>query len=88
MPYTKPEDVTSPKKRWGRDHRVLHDEGKGGWSAAEGLWDNEAVLALRWNGDDDTPKGNPQSRGYPTWFIVPDELEGAVREAISDLHSR
>ena len=86
MPYEKPEDVTSPKKRW-RLKRVVHPGTEATWSAAEGWWDDRVVLALRWNGDDDTPKGNPVSRGFPTWFIVPDELEGAVREAISGLRS-
>ena len=28
---------------------------------------------MRWNGNRENPIGNPQSRGLPTWFIVPDE---------------
>ena len=28
---------------------------------------------MRWNGSDQNPIGNPQSRGLPTWFIVPDQ---------------
>jgi hypothetical protein len=28
---------------------------------------------MRWNGTEDYPLGNPQSRGLPTWFIVPDQ---------------
>ena len=86
MPDEKPEDVTSPKKRW-RLKRVVHAGTEADWSGAEGWWDDRAVLALRWNGDEDSPKGNPQSRGYPTWFIVPDELESAVRKAMSSMHS-
>ena len=86
MRYIKPKKVTSPQDRW-RLNRVVYPGAEGGWSAAEGWWNDSGVLALRWNGDDDTPMGNPQSRGYPTWFIVPDELEGAVREAISSLPS-
>ncbi len=46
---------------------------------------------LRWNGDGDeeSPVGNPQSLGLPTWFILP---EGKITEAIlstlpSDQHT-
>lgn len=94
MTYTKPGYVHSPKTRW-RLRKVLYDgkelgNPKGGWSAAEGQWDTEetgwvSVLALRWNGTKNNPHGNPQSRGRPTWFIVPEELESAVRDAVTKL---
>lgn len=44
------------------------------WSLAVGEWDGQRRLAARWNGDDDHPKGNPVSRGMPTWFMLPDEF--------------
>ena len=85
--YIRPEHVTSPKTYW---HliRVLYDGGFGGWSAAEGQWGIRGqrgnVLAIRWNGGPDRSNiGTPQSRGLPVWFIVPDELEAAIREAIA-----
>lgn len=85
MSYVKPEDVDSPRNRW-RLRRVLHDGGEGGWSAAEGQWEHEGlwgeVLAIRWNGSEGAEIGNPQSRGLATWFIVPEELESPIREAI------
>ena len=88
MSYTKPEDVSSPKNRW-RLRRVLHDGDEGGWSAAEGQWENEGlwgeVLAIRWNGTAGAEIGNPQSRGLATWFIMPEELEQTVRDAIASL---
>lgn len=84
--YVKPGEALSPKKHW-RLHRVLYDGGAGGWSAAEGQWEDNGVwenrLAIRWNGTPDAQIGNPQSRGLPTWFIVPEELADALREAIS-----
>ncbi len=43
------------------------------------------VLAIRWNGRADAEIGNPQSRGLATWFIVPRQLEGALREVIARL---
>ena len=88
MSYVKPEDVHSPKNRW-RLRKIVHDSGEGGWSAAEGQWDDDGlwseVLAIRWNGIKGAEIGNPQSRGLATWFIVPSELEGAVRTAITNL---
>ena len=41
------------------------------------------VLAMRWNGTDDNVIGNPQSRGLPTWFIVPREFRLAVLDELS-----
>ena len=83
--YIRPEDVRSPKRHW-RLIRVLHDGGPGQWSVAEGQWDNgdrwDTVLAIRWNGATGAEIGNPQSRGLPTWFILPEELEASVRRAL------
>ena len=31
------------------------------------------MLAMRWNGSPKNRLGNPQSRGLPAWFIVPDQ---------------
>ena len=88
MSYVRPDDVISPKKRW-RLRKVLHDGGEGGWSAAEGQWKDDGswspVLAIRWNGMTGTEIGNPQSRGQPTWFIIPEEMKAPLRKAISKL---
>ena len=92
MSYVKPEDVKSPVRFW-RLHRVLHEGVEDDWAAAEGQWkDGDEVwrdrLAIRWNGTSDWPLGNPQSSGHATWFIVPNELEKAVRKVIASLPSR
>jgi hypothetical protein len=50
---------------------VLEDRGPNNVSLAVGRWDGNPVLAMRWNGGPGSPVGNPQSRGLPTWFIVP-----------------
>ncbi len=68
--YIRPEDVNSPKNRW--SFIATLDAAKEDECALViGRWDGEMVLAMRWNGNDDNPIGNPQSRGLPTWFIVP-----------------
>jgi len=91
MSYVKPTAVDSPKNRW-RLGQVLHDGGRGEWSVAEGQWDSQGrwgdVLAIRWNGTDEAPIGNPQSRGLATWFIVPDELEPVIRQKIAELQRK
>jgi hypothetical protein len=70
--YVPPTAVVSPKKNWSLI-AVLEDKGPRDAALALGRWDNVPCLAMRWNGDNDVnPIGNPQSRGLPTWFVVPD----------------
>ncbi|MGH2523305.1 MAG: hypothetical protein ACRDH2_12445 [Anaerolineales bacterium] len=89
MAYIDPTTVVSPKNRV-RNVTVLHDEGPGKWSVALLEWEDKEgrkeVLALRWNGSDEKDGiGNPQSRGKPTWFIVPDALAEFVRDKVESL---
>ena len=74
--------VISPKKHWSLI-AVLEDKGPRDAALALGRWDNDPCLAMRWNGDnDENPIGNPQSRGLPTWFVVP---KGYVETILSTL---
>lgn len=73
--------VISPKAHWGLIS-ILDDQGAGETAIALGKWDQHPVLAMRWNGQPDNPIGNPQSRGLPTWFILP---AGDYSEAIIGL---
>ncbi len=89
MAYVDPKTVQAPKNRV-RRVQVIHDEGPrrghGSWSAALLDWDDKTdVLALRWNGGEESPIGNPQSRGKPTWFIVPNELAESIRERVEEM---
>jgi hypothetical protein len=76
--YIKPTDVHAPKRFWSLIH-VLFDGGEATEenpspnSLAIGRWNNDPVLAMRWNGNKENPLGNPQSRGLATWFIVPEQ---------------
>jgi len=48
-------------------------------------WDGSQVMAMRWNGGsaNGIPSiGNPCSRGYPTWFVVPDEVGSAIEKML------
>ena len=85
MGYKDPATVLAPRTRW-EFGRVLCNTGQGGWSIAEGQWDKDSTLGIRWNGDDDSGSpGNPQSHGNPTWFILPEELHEAARQIASRL---
>lgn len=87
--YVKPADVHAPKRHWQLFHVLFdggeaRDDGTGTSSSlAIGRWDNKPVLAMRWNGKKESPLGNPQSRGLPTWFIVPDQH---VRQILETEH--
>lgn len=81
MRYVHPTEVTSPKEHV-KDVQVLVDKGEGEWSAALVTWKGEKRLGIRWNGDAGAPRGNPQSRGISTWFLLPEELEPAFLAAI------
>ena len=71
MQHTNPKDVKSPRNKWILID-VLHDGGEGKDALAIGEWDGRRVLAARWNGNEESPVGNPQSRGIATWFVLPD----------------
>lgn len=76
--YIRAGEVHAPKRHWSLVC-VLFDGGpsdpdnQSASSLAIGRWDNAPVLAMRWNGNEQSPLGNPQSRGLPTWFIVPEQ---------------
>lgn len=71
-------DVISPKAHWALID-VVADLGPDNIAVAVGRWDGNPVLAMRWNGGATNRLGNPQSRGLPTWFVLP---SGRYTEAI------
>ena len=95
MGYFKPDTVRSPKTHWelhniqySAGEGVLYDGGEGQDALAIGRWDGKPCLAIRWNGQGASPVGSPQSRGLPTWFILPewmyDALLGNSRISLDD----
>ena len=85
--YITPDKVVSPRRMWTLI-RVLEtgdkEDSHGNRVAiCIGSWEGETVLGMRWNGGNDNPIGNPQSRGLPTWFIVPRRLRDAVIKTLS-----
>lgn len=107
--YYYPSQVTSPRDCVSNVVTVF-DGGIGAnpFSIALVTWNGDVRTGMRWNVTlrewDDTNKGSgsimsvgePNSRGYPTWFILPNELLGqmlsgkgeiaeSVREALKSL---
>lgn len=80
--YVPPERVSAPRGVWRFDH-VLYDCGPGDWVVAEGFWEGGPCLAIRWNGSAERPLGTPQARGKATWFILPQQMDGFVRQAVA-----
>ncbi|MDE2149199.1 MAG: hypothetical protein KGJ55_05065 [Gammaproteobacteria bacterium] len=86
MPYPDPSHVLTPRSRI-RNVQVLYDGGEGEWSLAQLEWDNTTTLGIRWNGDADTPIGNPQSCGHPTCCILPEALASTIKAAVKKRES-
>jgi len=87
MPYVDPKIVLSPRSVIQSVH-ILHDAGRvpASWSVALlNCRDGTQHIGFRWNGDEDSKIGNPQSHGKPTWAIVPDKIADAVREVAEGL---
>ncbi len=84
--YIKPGDVHAPKRHWTLIHALFDggeatDSNPSSSSLAIGRWENRPALAMRWNGNKENPIGNPQSRGLPTWFIIPEQYWKPILEA-------
>ncbi len=88
MSYVSPRQVLSPKSRVGRILEVIHDPGENGMSVARIIWDEESVVAIRWNGNSEQPLGNPMSRRQPTWFVVGGYAAASVEQAAREAAER
>jgi hypothetical protein len=84
MAYIDPTTVVSPKANWSLIE-VVRNEGDGDASLAVGTWTeadgtSRRRLAMRWNGNgsEEQGVGNPQSRGLPTWFMLPEWMHNTV----------
>ena len=84
MSYVDPNTVLSPKGSI-KDLEVIYNGGENSWSLARMKWDDSPVIAMRWNGGSSNRRpsiGNPSSRGYPTWFVVPDNVGEAIESML------
>lgn len=85
MSYIDPKMVISPKARIS-NLDVVYNGKENGWSLAKMKWDGNDVVGMRWNGgskDHRFPNiGNPQSRGVPTWFILPEAVANVILDML------
>ena len=84
MAYIDPRNVDSPRASWKlievlRNGRI-DGQGDGDMALALGEWNGDRCFGLRWNGSDADASGvgNPQSRGLPTWFILPEWMHETI----------
>ena len=82
MSYIKPDDVHSPRRNWTLI-AVLDEGQERGCALAIGRWTDKwtkgkIYLAMRWNGHEENPVGNPQSRGLPTWMMIDEKYHEAL----------
>jgi hypothetical protein len=89
MPYILPNEVISPQESW-KLIKIIYDEGEGRIAVAYGEWENEKVIAIRWNGSNEPNKslGNPQSTGHATWFILPKDFGDIIVDKIISINKR
>lgn len=78
-----PQKVISPKTRLSGPIDVVYPrerDAQAPYSVARFTWDKRPAVGIRWNGDGESEGdvGNPQSRGLPTWFILPEEIADLV----------
>ena len=71
-----------PRQRIGSNRKIIKLEKEERWALVFLLWDNTYQLATRWFW---SRIGDPNSRGYPTWHIIPVSLAKSILE---DLHSK
>lgn len=90
--YINPKNVISPKNKIKKIIKVIYDGGEWGSSVCELEWQNdgepkyETEIGMRWNGSLEHGNiGNPSSRGYPTWFIIPKDFRELVKEKAEEL---
>ena len=71
MAYLDHKLVLSPKGKVA-NIEVIIDKGKDSYALSILDWEGKRSVGVRWNGGSDGSIGTPQSRGIPTWFILPD----------------
>lgn len=80
-PYIPPEHVTSPRESWTLV-KVLAPGAAGTHALALGLWEGVPCIGIRYNGTTERPVGHPQSRGLPTWFLLPEDFHETALQGL------
>ncbi|WP_369715679.1 hypothetical protein [Leptotrichia alba] len=75
MMYIRPEDVLSPRDKV-KNLEIIINNDKEDYSIALLEYNGTECVGVRWNTTNEEKDniGTPQSRGIPTWFILPKEI--------------
>jgi len=68
-------EIKSPKKNISGPYFIVYKNLQEKWAIVTLAWDKKPRLGIRWFWGS---KGNPNSRGNPTWFILPNELNNSI----------
>lgn len=68
-------EINSPKVSVGGPYSVVFKSIEDRFAVVALDWDGNPKLAIRWFWN---KNGNPSSRGYATWFVIPSMLLNAV----------
>lgn len=71
--------INSPKKSIKGPYTVIYKDLPDRWAIVTLEWNGEPSIGMRWFWDS---VGNPISRGYPTWFIVPSGLCKSILDGL------
>jgi len=86
--YIDPKTVISPKNKVS-GLKILYDRGPvdNSWSIAKLTYDGNECIGIRWNGDSkESKKGVPLANAHPVWFILPNEIAGAIEKTVEELN--
>ena len=73
--------ITSPQDHVNGPYAVIYKNEEELWAVVALDWDKAPTLGVRWfspPSEDQTKGGNPTSRNFPTWLIVPGPLHKAI----------
>jgi len=63
--------INSPESAVGGPYLVIHRDAKQRYALVALDWGGEPSIGIRWFWGD---VGNPHSRGFPTWTVLPNDL--------------
>lgn len=72
--------LNSPKAYVKGPYVVVYKSIESRWVIVALDWGNKPRLAIRWFWDNG---GSPFSSGYPTWFIIPEELNKSILDGLT-----
>jgi hypothetical protein len=78
--------INSPKGQVGGPYKVVYkstDEANK-WAIVALDWNGGPCLGIRWFHG---AMGNPVSTGHPIWFIIPDPLNNAILDCVTQLQA-